>query len=163
MQGKHIAIVGQDIVSGLFDKEDPIGKSIKLGNERVQIIGVFKKEGKTLVGDESIDKVVMVPAVYGKTFVDLRRANPTIMIKGKDGLPTEEIMDEVKMILRSERRLKPMEVDNFALNQLSQISKRLDSIFGILDLAGIIIGGFSILVGGFGIANIMQKNYHLFQ
>lgn len=155
MQGKHLAIVGQDIVSGLFGTEDPIGKSIKLGDQKVQIIGVFKREGKTLVGDESIDKVVLVPAAYGKTFVNLRRANPTIMIKGKDGVPTDEVMDEVRMVLRADRRLRPLEEDNFALNQLSQISKRLDSIFGILDLAGIIIGGFSILVGGFGIANIM--------
>ncbi len=155
MEGRHLVIIGQDIASGLFGTDNPIGKFIKLGNNRAQVIGVFKREGKTLVGDESIDKVALVPAAYGKTFVDLRRANPTIMIKGKDGLPTDEVMDEVRMVLRADRRLKPLEEDNFALNQLSQISKGLDKIFGILDIAGIIIGGFSILVGGFGIANIM--------
>jgi putative ABC transport system permease protein len=57
--------------------------------------------------------------------------------------------------MRSIRRLKPMEEDNFALNQSSLISQNFDSIFQVLDITGIIIGGFSILVGGFGIANIM--------
>ncbi|SDB99634.1 ABC transporter permease [Williamwhitmania taraxaci] len=154
-QGKALAIIGIDVATQLFGKEDPLGKMIKIGRNRVTVIGVFNREGKTMLGDESIDKVVLVPALYGRTFVELRRANPTIMIKALPNIPTDEVMDEVKMILRAERRIRPLEEDSFALNQLSQLSQGLDKIFGIINIAGIIIGGFSILVGGFGIANIM--------
>ena len=154
-QAKPLAIIGVDVASGLFGQENPLGKVIKIGRNKVTVIGVFKREGKTMVGDESIDKVVLVPALYGKTFVDLRRANPTIMVKALPGVPTDEVMDEVRMLLRADRRIKPLEEDSFALNQLSQLSQGLDKIFGIINIAGIIIGGFSILVGGFGIANIM--------
>ncbi len=138
-----------------FSAEDPLGKVIKIGRNKVTVIGVFEREGKTLVGDESIDKVVLVPALYGRTFVDLRRANPTIMVKALPTMSIDELTDEVRMAMRAERRIKPLEEDSFALNQVSQLSKGLDSIFGIINIAGIIIGGFSILVGGFGIANIM--------
>jgi putative ABC transport system permease protein len=57
--------------------------------------------------------------------------------------------------MRSIRRLKPKMPDNFAMNEISLISSQLDGLFSIIGLAGWIIGGFSILVGGFGIANIM--------
>ena len=154
-QGKPLAVIGVDIATGLFGKEDPLGKVIKIGRNKVTVIGVFEREGKTLVGDESIDKVVLVPALYGRTFVDLRRANPTIMVKALPTMSIDELTDEVRMAMRAERRIKPLEEDSFALNQVSQLSKGLDSIFGIINIAGIIIGGFSILVGGFGIANIM--------
>jgi len=154
-QGKAMAIIGVDVASQLFGKDEPIGKVIKIGKNKVTVIGVFNREGKTMVGDESLDKTVLVPALYGRTFVELRRANPTIMVKAFPNIPTDEVLDEVRMILRAERRIKPLEEDSFALNQLSQLSQGLDKIFGIINIAGIIIGGFSILVGGFGIANIM--------
>ena len=57
--------------------------------------------------------------------------------------------------MRSIRRLRPGADDNFALNDPSLISNQLDGLFGVLGLVGTVIGGFSILVGGFGIANIM--------
>ncbi len=154
-QGKPLAIIGLDVASGLFGKEDPLGKVIKIGRNKVTVIGIFEREGKSLVGDQSLDKIVLIPALYGRTFIDMRRANPTIMVKANARMPIEELMDEVRIAMRAERRLKPMEEDSFALNQVSQLSKGLDSIFGIINIAGIIIGGFSILVGGFGIANIM--------
>ena len=57
--------------------------------------------------------------------------------------------------MRSVRRLRPGADDNFTLNDPSLISNQLDRLFAVLGLVGTIIGGFSILVGGFGIANIM--------
>jgi putative ABC transport system permease protein len=78
-----------------------------------------------------------------------------IMVKARPNVSTEELNDELTGILRTVRRLKPAAEDNFALNQASLISRGLDQIFVVINLAGWVIGGFSILVGGFGIANIM--------
>jgi putative ABC transport system permease protein len=66
-----------------------------------------------------------------------------------------QVTDDIKMNLRSIRRLKPSQKDNFALNRASILSDSFEQIFLVIDIAGLIIGGFSILVGGFGIANIM--------
>jgi putative ABC transport system permease protein len=57
--------------------------------------------------------------------------------------------------MRSIRRLRPAEEDNFALNETKMLSAQVGQLFDVVGLVGAIIGGFSILVGGFGIANIM--------
>ena len=83
------------------------------------------------------------------------RNQPHIQVKGKPGVSNEELMEELKSALRAIRRLRPFEEDNFALNESKLLSNQVTSLFDVLGLAGWIIGGFSILVGGFGIANIM--------
>jgi putative ABC transport system permease protein len=81
--------------------------------------------------------------------------NPQIVVKGKPGLTDNDVESELRGMMRSIRRLRPDQEDNFALNKATILSNQLDQVFGVLNIAGVIIGGFSILVGGFGIANIM--------
>ncbi len=78
-----------------------------------------------------------------------------IQVKGKPGVSNDELTEELRGIMRSIRRLRPQEEDNFALNESKLLSNQVSSLFGVLGMAGWVIGGFSILVGGFGIANIM--------
>jgi len=154
--GKNKAVIGAVIAEKLFPDGNPVGKSIKIMGHKVIIIGVYKKEGSDPFGMSS-DEQISIPINYAKNIFDIKndRLNPMIMIEAKEGISSNELIDELKGIMRSIRRLKPTEDDDFALNQSSLISQGFDSIFGVIDVAGIIIGGFSILVGGFGIANIM--------
>ena len=87
--------------------------------------------------------------------ISSERVNPYIMVKAKEGVIIPVLKDELKKIMRSVRKQKPVAEDNFALNEASVISQGFESIFAGIDIGGWIIGGFSILVGGFGIANIM--------
>ena len=66
-----------------------------------------------------------------------------------------ELKEDLRMHMRAIRRLKPLAEDDFTLNESSVFSQGLDTMFGAIGMAGTVIGGFSILVGGFGIANIM--------
>ncbi|MDF1548728.1 MAG: ABC transporter permease [Bacteroidales bacterium] len=154
--GKNKAIIGSEIATKIFLNENPVGKVVKIGGKKLLIIGVFKKEGSDLFG-MNMDDQVLIPINYAKTMVDIRneRLGPLVMVKAKDGITANELIDELTGIMRSIRRLKPTEDPNFALNQSSLISQGFDDLFVIIDIAGLIIGGFSILVGGFGIANIM--------
>lgn len=154
--GKNKAVIGAVIAEKLFPDINPIGKTIKIMGHKVNIIGVFKKEGSDPFGMSS-DEQISIPINFAKNIFDIKneRLNPMIMVKADTGISSDELIDELKGIMRSIRRLKPTEDDDFALNQSSLISQGFDSLFGVLDVAGIIIGGFSILVGGFGIANIM--------
>lgn len=154
--GKSRAVIGTEIAKQLFLDEDPVGKTIKIGGKKILVIGVFKKEGSDMFG-MNMDDQILIPINYAKTVVDIRneRLGPLVMVKAKDGITANELIDELTGIMRSIRRLKPTEDDNFALNQSSLISQGFDKLFVIIDIAGLIIGGFSILVGGFGIANIM--------
>ena len=106
---------------------------------------------------ESLDEQVVIPMNFGRKLVDLKKGsgNPSIMVKAKEDVSAAQLKDELKVLLRSVRRLKPKAPDNFAINEISLLSKAFDSLFGMINTIGFIIGLFSILVGGFSIANIM--------
>ncbi len=154
---KNLAVIGHTIATELFRDQDPLGQQIKVMGRNIHVIGVSEKEGKSLFGGGSLDEIVVVPIGFMRTLVDIRKenANPMIWVEAKPYVSNDELISELRMILRSARRLKPRADDNFALNQTSMISSGIDQIFSVFNLAGLFIGGFSILVGGFGIANIM--------
>ncbi|HTI58039.1 ABC transporter permease [Mucilaginibacter sp.] len=154
--GAPVAIIGYDIASNLFPSGSPIGKQIKVMGRYVTVIGVFAKEGKDMFGN-SDDNSVLVPLNFARDVIDVQanQYQPTIIVKGKTGLTDLDVESELEGLMRSIRRIQPGQEDNFALNRATLISNQLDQIFGVLNTAGWIIGGFSILVGGFGIANIM--------
>lgn len=154
--GNPVVIIGHQIAKNLFGQITPVGKDIKIFGRKVQVIGVFKKEGESNFGN-SMDKVVTIPVNYARGIVDINneRYGPVIMVKAKSNISNLKLNDELRGIMRGIRKLKPREESNFALNESSLISKGVEPIFSALGMAGWIIGGFSILVGGFGIANIM--------
>ena len=154
MQGKNYAIIGYNLYQALFDGIDPIGSEIKVGDTYVKVIGVLEKEGESIVG-ESQDNIVLLPYFYAKRFLKVEGSDPAIMITPIDGISNAELKGEIKNIIRSIRRIRPISEDNFALNEASIIAQGLEKLFRIINISGWIIGGFSILVGGFGIANIM--------
>jgi putative ABC transport system permease protein len=120
----------------------------------VEVIGLIKKEGNNIFGD-SKDSWVIVPVNFAKSHLDLRNMDGAIVVKAKPGVSLDEMRDELTGIMRSVRKLKPKAEDNFAINQTDVITKGFDQLFSVIAVVGWIIGGFSLLVGGFGIANIM--------
>jgi len=154
--GSPVVIIGAEVASGLFDTEFAVGKQIKSMGRRLTVIGVFKKEGESMIGN-SMDNVILIPMNFAKGVFDVQSNNygPWITVRGKENLALEEVESELRGVLRSVHRLKPGEEDNFALNKTTMITEQLDVMFKMLKIGGWVIGGFSILVGGFGIANIM--------
>ena len=155
MLGKNVAIIGYNIADNLFGQMDPIGHDVKIAGLKVEVIGVFKKVGENMFGN-STDNQVLIPVLYGRNFINFDGdVESCVMVKAKPGVSNEELTDELRGIMRSVRKLKPSAEDNFAINETSVISKGFDSIFAVISMVGWVIGGFSLLVGGFGIANIM--------
>lgn len=154
--GYRLVLIGAKIAEGLFGEQDPLGKEIKISGQKATVIGVIKKEGESLLGN-SFDYQVITPFNFARYLMDVRSENsdPTIYVKAKPAVSNAEMMDELTGVLRGLRKLKPAADPNFALNETSLISKGFDALFEVIGTAGWIIGGFSILVGGFGIANIM--------
>jgi len=154
--GKNVVVIGRKIADDLFLNESPIGKTFEISSAKATIVGVFKKEGEG-INAGSHDEIALTPLNYARTLLNIRSSNvrPTLMVKSKPGIPIEEMVDELTGIMRSIRKLKPMQEDDFALNTMSMISTAFDQLLVTLNVAGFIIGGFAILVGGFGIANIM--------
>jgi putative ABC transport system permease protein len=159
---RNVAIIGNDIVTTLFPSgENPIGKEIKVKNKKFYVIGTLKKEGESFLGFESKDSYCVVPYDAFRTMYTTGTGNynereSTIAVKGRDtDVGLIELEGEITGFLRIRRGLKPKESDNFVLNRPEAIANVLSGVFDVFGIAGWIIGGFSILVGGFGIANIM--------
>jgi putative ABC transport system permease protein len=152
-----VALIGAGIAETLFPGRTAIeGQEIKINGVKVTVIGVLKKEGSDLFGF-SLDNNVIVPFSFMSMFVNVNDLgnDPLIAITPKKNVPIEELKYEIKGAMRSIRRLSPYEDDNFAVNQVSVFTEGIASIFAFINIAGLFIGGFSIFVGAFGIANIM--------
>jgi putative ABC transport system permease protein len=152
--GRNMAIIGATIAEELFPNQDAIGKEIKVFGRKLHIIGVMKKQGNDVFGNSS-DNQVFVPLNFARDVVDTRHINSTIVVKGRPNVSNAELKSELTGIMRSVRKLKPNADNNFAINQTDIITKGFNSLFRVISLVGWIIGAFSLLVGGFGIANIM--------
>ena len=155
--GRSVTVIGYTIAQKLFEGVNPLGKYIEIFGSKVLVIGVVEKEGKGTFSGMILDDVALLPLGFFTNYIDIRRefANPQIWVQAKPRVGVEELTLEVTQLLRSYRRLKPLDEDNFAINQTSIINNQLDQLFAVLKIAGFFIGIFSIIVGGFGIANIM--------
>ena len=159
--GKAVGIIGSDIVDKLFSMGNPEGQQVKIMGRKVTIIGIFKKEGQNMMGN-SHDNQILLPINFVRKVIDIKSgfSNPTVIIRAKKDIETLALSDEVRMILRSTHRLKPAADDDFAINEISTLNNVFDSFFSFLGNAGWFIGGLALLVGGFGIANIMFVSVH---
>lgn len=156
--GANKAIIGADVAQQLFPHGDGLGKIIKAKGTKFQIIGIFEKQGESFIPTPSNDDVIFIPYnSFAKMYATKGRwISTNLIVKGYDkdeGMG--EILAELRGLLRIKRGLKPKEEDNFALNRTDAIVEFINGITGSLKLAGGVIGLFSILVGGFSIANIM--------
>lgn len=155
--GRPVAIVGTKIIKELLkDAPDPIGNQISIFGRKVEIIGEFKEDGDAAFGG-SKDSWVLLPVNFARNFIDLESQNieASIVVKGKKNVSNEALSDELTGIMRSIRKTKPTAKDDFSINETSAITQVFDKVFGVIAIVGWIVGGFSLLVGGFGIANIM--------
>jgi putative ABC transport system permease protein len=160
--GRNVAIIGYEVANGLFPNgEEPIGQTVKIKNLQYVVIGVTKKEGESFMGFTSNDYTTIIPynnfrRLYQTGSGRYNEIGSRIGIKGfESDIGLVELENETRGLLRSKRGLKPRDKDTFVMNRPEALANAIGSLFDVVGLAGWVIGGFSILVGGFGIANIM--------
>lgn len=155
--GATVIVLGYEVANSLFDSpERAIGKKVRLYGQRFNVIGVTEKQGFSTF-NESRDDAVFIPVNFVRRLYGDNNGmvTPAILIKPEKNADIEALKGEITQKLRNFRGVKTGDIDNFFINILSGFTDFIDSIFGQLKLVGWIISGFSLLVGGFGIANIM--------
>ena len=154
--GAAVIVLGYEIAKGLFGESEPIGKNVRLYGQRFTVIGMLKKQGAEMFGDSN-DTSVYIPVNFlRRLYGDNNDAmTPVILIKPQKGIDMDAFKAEIAQKLRNYRGMKTDEMDNFFINVLSGFTDLIDGIVGQMNLVGWVISGFSLLVGGFGIANIM--------
>jgi len=160
--GRNVVILGYEVAKALFPKiDDPIGQMVKIKNLRFKVVGVNSKQGESFIGFASGDYECIIPydsfrKLYQTGTGRWDELGSHIGLKGnEDDLGLVLLENEIRGSMRVKRGLKPSQKDNFSINRPEAIANALSSVFDVLSVAGWIIGGFSMLVGGFGIANIM--------
>jgi putative ABC transport system permease protein len=158
-KGANVTIIGAEVAKTLFPMSDPLGKEVKLRGLKFRVIGVMEKQGASVIDAPSADDFCYVPYnAFFKMYSGQGNFGIESIIALK-GYPEDEglknLEGEITGLLRQVRGLRPREATNFAVNRPEAFGEVIGSIFGVISLAGWVIGSFSILVGGFGIANIM--------
>ncbi|WP_424495238.1 ABC transporter permease [Salinimicrobium sp. GXAS 041] len=156
VSGAPVIVLGYDVADNLFEGRDPLGKKVRLYGRKFNVIGVLEKQGGSMFGG-SHDTNIFLPVnvvrrIYGS---NNRSSFPQIIVKPEEDVDNAEFMAMLTQQLRNFRGLKPGDINNFFVNQLQGFADFIDNITGQLNFIGLIISGFSLLVGGFGIANIM--------
>ena len=155
-RGSLIAVIGYSNAESLFGKaEYALGKEVTLNGKKVTITGVLAKQGN-IINIYDYDNCFIIPY---KFFVSMYEAlysdRNFIMVQGKDGVPTKAMIDELEGLMRQVRRISPAQEDNFALNDVGIFTSQLDNLFATANIGGWAIAGLSLIVGAFGVANIM--------
>jgi putative ABC transport system permease protein len=156
--GSGNVVIGDEVYGSLFGTRDAIGKTVHLAGRSFSVAGVMKKEGQNMAGFNFDEAIIMSFATASGLFdthsLDWKN-DPIIMVKAKPGVSVDELKDEVTGLLRTLRKVRPGAKPDFSVNQLSQVSEKLTAVFSTVNIIGGVIGGFALVVGAFGIANIM--------
>jgi putative ABC transport system permease protein len=150
-----VIVIGNEIAQSLFEDAEPIGKKIRLYGQKFTVIGVLKKEGSGFFGDNDSSAYIPVNFVRQRFGDNNKGLINVIVFKPEKGVDMDSYKAEMTQKLRNFRGMKAGEIDNFFINVFSGFTDLIDGIISQMNVVGWIISGFSLLVGGFGIANIM--------
>lgn len=155
-QGSNAVVIGNEIAEQFFVKaERAVGKTVSAKGKKLNIVGVIKKQGNQMLGGWQLDKAVVMPYRFARTIMDERNAQPLILVQGLDNVTNVMLKDDLKGAMRAINKLSPTQEDNFSLNDVNEWSKAFEQAFSGINMGGMIIGGISLIVGLFGVANIM--------
>jgi len=153
--GSAVVIMGYSNAENLFGNPAlAVGKEVNVKKHKAIIIGVIEKTGKSMIGMD-YDQSILVPYRFARNLINEKYSSPKIIVTGKNNISSQELADDLEGVMRSIRKLSPKQEDNFAVNQISGATERVSSLFANINIGGWAIGILSLVVGAFGIANIM--------
>jgi len=155
-RGSNAVVIGNDLAEKLFpDARLAVGKEIMSRGKKIRIIGVIKKQGKQMIGGWDFDQSMIVSYQFARGIMNELKADPLIMVQGQDKVSSKALKDDLTGTMRAIHRLTPKKEEDFALNDINDFSDTISSAFAGLNLGGWAIAALSLIVGMFGVANIM--------
>ncbi len=149
---RYVCVLGQEVANHLFDKENPLGKRIRIGDYKYLVVGILERKGNFF--GQSMDNFIVVPFTTFRRIYGGHRGMRVALLTN-DPTRLEEMKDEIRGILRRVRKLGPTQPDDFAINQQDMLTDLYKNLTTTLFAIVFIIGGISLVVGGIGIMNIM--------
>ncbi len=154
--GSNSVVIGNEVAEKLFgEAERAVGKVVETRGKKCIIVGVIKKQGKQMLGGWEFDQSMVMPYRFARTIMDEKRADPVILVQGKDDINSKILKDDLRGAMRSIHKLSPTADDDFALNDINDFSEIMSQAFVSVNIGGWAIAALSLIVGMFGVANIM--------
>ena len=155
-RGIPVGVIGYKVSEELFGKaEKGLGKVVSFNGRKLMVIGIIEKQGSSIIGGFDYDKSCIVTYNYFASVFNPDNSSPYIMVQAKPGIPSKALQDELNGVMRQLRKLSPTQEDNFTCNDVAQFKDQIESVFGSINKGGWAIAGLSLIVGAFGVANIM--------
>jgi putative ABC transport system permease protein len=151
--GRPVCVIGNDVATNLFEHEPALGKKIRIGARRLEVIGILDKRGSFL-GMDSFDNEVIIP-IQQLLIGYWRNPNFDIQVKVKDLSHLDDAKEELRGLMRKVRHLAPGDPDDFTINQQEQFIATFNKVTGSIATTGLVITSMALFVGGIGIMNIM--------
>jgi len=155
-RGVPYVVIGYKVAEELYGKADKgVGKTITYKGRKLLVIGVIEKQGSAIINGYDYDKSTIVTHNYMASVYNPDNLGPVIMVQPKPGITSKALQEELTGIMRQIRKLSPTQEDNFTCNDVAQFKDQVESVFGAVNKGGWAIAGLSLIVGAFGVANIM--------
>ncbi|RJP42136.1 MAG: FtsX-like permease family protein [Phycisphaerales bacterium] len=149
---RRVAVLGSDMAKDLFDKRSPLGEQIRIARDAFTVVGVLKEKG--VVGFANFDKQVYVPITRVMAMYNVRTLSQ-ISVRGEDRYEMEETRSAAAAVLRRKHRLQLGESDDFTVTSQKEMFEQFSKMIRIMQSLFFAVSGISLIVGGFGIMNIM--------
>jgi putative ABC transport system permease protein len=155
-RGVNSVVIGDEIAQKLYGSpETAVGKELSTRGKKLQVIGVIKKQGQQMIGGWNFDQSIVMPYYFARNIMNELKADPVIMVQGQDDLTSKALKDDLTGTMRAIHKLTPTKEEDFALNDINDFSEAISSAFVGLNIGGWAIAALSLIVGMFGVANIM--------
>ena len=148
-----VVVLGADIKQALFGNAKAVGKTLRLYGKKLKVIGVLKKEGEGI--GPSNDGRAFISSSFARTIVAPHKSFTAIIVAPKPSADVKKLTDKITILLRQKRKLKPGEINNFFINNINTVKEQVEKLTKVLRMGGGFLALFSLLIGAFGIANIM--------
>ncbi|MEO5592314.1 MAG: ABC transporter permease [Chitinophagaceae bacterium] len=152
----NTAIIGYNIAEKLFVKpEKAVGQDIMLYGRKAVVIGLLKKKGQSMMGGYDYDEALLLDYGFMRGLINEKTSQPVIVLQGKENVPMKMLRDDVQGAMRSIRKIRPTQADDFSMNDIEAFGEFMAGIFSGVNMGGWFIASLSLIVGMFGVANIM--------
>ncbi len=158
-RGTSVAVLGSNVKDTLFPNSDPIGQTMRMGNNIVTVAGVLQSKGQSVMGLS--DDAILIPlTTFQQTIGEPRTAKgdrivSAIALTVADQSRSSDIVGEITSLLRIRHQLSTNTANDFSVSSIEEIATTITQTTGTLTLLLGAIAAISLLVGGIGVMNIM--------
>ncbi len=151
----RVAVIGMTVATNLFGEENPVGKTIRVGNQPYRVIGVLESKGQSSVGQDQ-DDVVIVPLTTAMDRLLAVTYVQTINVQVNSQTKMDEVQANIETLLRQRHHLTGSKENDFQVQNLTSLMSTMNETTTMLTLFLGSIAAISLIVGGIGIMNIMM-------